>query len=63
MKTVSVLASLALVLSVAACDRDERLVQQHKSAAVEKEMPGKPDAKLPALPGDQGVPSSSQQSK
>ena len=35
MKMVPVLASLAVVLAVAACDRDERLVQQHKNAAVE----------------------------
>ena len=54
---------LAFAIAVAACDRDERLVQQHTKTAVEKEMPGKADAKPPALPPDQGVPASSQQAK
>ena len=54
---------LGLVLALTACDRDERLVQKHDKAAVEKEMPGNADAKPPALPPDQGVPSSSQQGK
>jgi len=54
---------LTVALALTACDRDERLVQKHEKAAVEKEMPGKADAKAPALPPDQGVPSSSQQGK
>lgn len=54
---------MGFVLALAACDRDERLVQQHTKTAVEKEIPGKADAKPPALPPDQGVPASSQQAK
>ena len=56
-------ASVAMLLAVAGCDRDERLVQQSTKAAVEESVPGRPAAKPPAAPPDDGVPSSSQASK
>lgn len=56
-----IVATLAVAIVAAGCDSDARLVQKSRETLVEQETPGTPNPKLPALPPDKGIPSSSQE--